>query len=169
MFATDPTGIVPPRSRPAALRPGRLTVPTGLLFVGALLIVWHLIIHSEGIQWASPLRLGDWLFNLAFALTLLTLAWAVGAVLARPLLGRWDDPLGYLLATLGIGVGVMSLVIFAAGLLHLLYSPLFLAAGIGLCGVLYRPGLAAGRAQFSDLRAWAARGRIRRSPRPGVS
>ncbi|HVA88980.1 MAG TPA: hypothetical protein VNL71_03980, partial [Chloroflexota bacterium] len=156
MFATDRTGSVP-RPVPAPPRPPhRFAALVALLLGGALLIAWRLIIRTEGIRWASPLRLGDWLFNLAFALALLTLAWAGGAVLTRPLLGRWDDPPGDILAALGIGVGAMSLLIFAAGLLHLIYGPLFLAAGIILAGVLARPGLVLGSASLRDLRGWKA-------------
>jgi hypothetical protein len=156
MFAMNRTGSEPRQGIARTPLKSRLGVFASLLIVGAVLIAWHLVIRSEGTHWASPLRLGDWLFNLALALTLLVPAWAAGTVIARPLLGQADDPLGDLLAALGIGVGALSLLIFAAGLLHLLYSPLFLAGGIALFALLYRPGLAAGRAQFSDLRAWAA-------------
>lgn len=132
----------------------RRSVLAALALAGLLLIAWHLLIRAQGSHWASPLRLGDWLFNLGFALSLLALAWAAGSVLARPLLGRRPDPLDDSLAALGLGVGALSLLILAAGLLHLLYGPLFLAAGIVLACILYRPGLAAAEARLTELRAW---------------
>ncbi|MGH2347502.1 MAG: hypothetical protein ACRDG4_19925, partial [Chloroflexota bacterium] len=153
--------------RPAEARPRgrtRFAALTVVVLIGTLLIAWHLLIHAQGIHWASPLRIGDWLFNLGFGLTLLAFAWAGGAVLARPLLWHHDDPLGDALAALGLGVGALSLLILAAGLLHLLYGPLFLAAGIVPAVLLYRPGLAAIGKQITELRVWAAR-----NPNPPLS
>src|SRR5690349_3262761 len=96
----------------AEARPRRFSGPgrarAALVLIAALLIAVHLLVRAEGPRWASPLVLGEWLFTVCMALALLTVALALGRILARPLLGQ-ADALSDHLAALGIGVGALSL------------------------------------------------------------
>ena len=138
-----------------------LAVSAGLVLVGAGLLALHQFISAQGSRWASPLRLVDWLFTVGFALGLLTLAWSIGGLLRA---GQGDDPLADELAAVGIGGGVLSLVILAAGLCHLLHGWLFASTALVITIALYRPTAARIRRQGAYLRTWR-RGR----PRPALT
>ena len=106
---------------------GRIAMPA-LATVALLLIAAHLLALREGPSWTSPLRIGDRLFDLAFASTLLLYTLALGRRLGRPLLALSGDPLVEGLAALGIGIGALSLSLLIAGLLRLYYAPVMLGA-----------------------------------------
>ena len=127
------TQIAPPRFAGVSTigRGGRVAGPA-LLAVSLLLTALHLLALHQGPGWASPLLIGDRLFDLAFASTLLLYALALGRRLGRPLLALSGDPLVEGLAALGIGIGAISLSLLIAGLLRLYYAPAMLGAFVAL-------------------------------------
>ena len=132
-----------------------------LATVALLLIAAHLLALREGPSWTSPLRIGDRLFDLAFASTLLLYTLALGRRLGRPLLALSGDPLVEGLAALCIGIGALSLSLLIAGLLRLYYAPVMLGAFAALT-VWLRRELCAALAELAHAigtqraaRAWA--------------
>src|SRR5260370_42166264 len=83
----------------------------GLLASVALVYVvltcLHVVAVSEGPSWTSPLLIGDHLFDLLLAVTMLWFALALGRRVAWPLLGLSSDLLTERLAACGLGLGLL--------------------------------------------------------------
>jgi len=78
MLAVPPSGTIASPSFPGKPLGSAPAIAGALALVGAGLIGWHAYIHAQGPRWASPLRVGDWFFNLGLGLGLLALAWSIG-------------------------------------------------------------------------------------------
>jgi hypothetical protein len=119
-------------------RAARALAP-GLAALGCLgTIGLHMLIVAQGPTWRSPLLAGEWLFNLLLAGTIMLYALALGRRVLGPLAHLSEDALADGLACLGLGFGLLSAAILAAGLLHLYHGPLFLLAGAALTLLLRR-------------------------------
>ena len=108
------------------------------LAVAAALLAAHLLVARQSPHQASPLLLGDWLFAVAIAVALLAVAAALGRRIGCPLADPLQAPLGEWLAALGLGYGILSQAILAAGFLRLYYGPVFLLAALALIAWLRR-------------------------------
>ncbi|MGH2408844.1 MAG: hypothetical protein ACRDGS_00610, partial [Chloroflexota bacterium] len=108
---------------PAPQAAGSRATAVGIgLFICVLLTGLHLLAIHQGPGWTSPLLLGDHLFDLLFALAIFLYAAALGRHLCGPWIELAGDPLSDRLATLGLGLGVLSLAVLALGVVHLYYT-----------------------------------------------
>jgi hypothetical protein len=98
-----------------------------LLLLGLVLCGLHGLAGHQGPRWTSPLLLGDHLFDLMFGLLLFLYAAALGRKVCGAGQALSGDPLCDHLATLGLGLGMLSLGILGIGLLHLFYDWVFAA------------------------------------------
>lgn len=104
--------------------------------VGTALLACHLIALQRGPRWASPLLIGDHLFDVLLAGAILWYATALGRLLGRPLADVYDDPPTRNLTALGLGTGALSLAILGLGFLRLFYGPVFLIGVLALTAAL---------------------------------
>ncbi len=98
--------------------------------------VLHLVVLAEGPHWRSPLLAGEWLFNVVLAVTILAYASALGRRVFGALARLDGDGLADRLATLGLGLGIMSSLVLLVGFARLYYGAVFLAAFLGLTALL---------------------------------
>ena len=132
-MASGPRSLTPDRV-PASRAPSAAVA----LAIAAALLGAHLLVARQSLHQASPLLLGDWLFAIAIAAALLALAAALGRRIGHPLADPLQAPLGEWLAALGLGYGILSQAILAAGFLRLYYGPVFLLAALALIAWLRR-------------------------------
>src|SRR5579871_3649838 len=131
----------------------------GVMAPGALLLIGiHLLALRRGPAWISPLLIGDHLFDLAFALTILWYCLALGRKVGRPLLRLDADGFSDGLAALGLGLVTLSLALLALGFLHLYYGAVLLAATLALTWWLWPELAGSSRRVVDGLACWARDG-----------
>ena len=139
-------------------RLGALGAGAGLAVLCGCALGAHQLALTHGTRWTSPLLLGDRLFDLLLTLTLLAYAMALGTRLGRPLRQAGADRLTEHLAALGLGLGGLTLLLFAAGVARLYYAPLLLAGAAALAFWLRHEFRALAAGAMATWRAWRRRG-----------